>query len=174
MRKWVWGVLATLVVAAVVVQAVAARAAEGGDRDRPAMMGRDRQPDRPQPRDQGDADRKAQMMRSQIETLRRSADAFEQQGMPDLAQQMRARAEQEQHELEGLMKAVQQREGGMRPEGQPGGQMPDMMAMARHHEEMMNKLLEGQEKLSRQLGELNEKVSALQKDVAALRGQRER
>ncbi len=173
MRKWVWGVLATLVVAAVVVPAVAAWAAEGGDRDRPQPeRAVQREPERqPAP---AELQQRIQMLRSQIETLRRSAEAFAQQDMPDLAQQMRARAEQDQRELEGIMRAMQQREGGVRREGQPGGPMPDMMQMARHHEEMMTKLLDGQERLGRQLAELNEKVNALQKDVAALREQRGR
>jgi hypothetical protein len=177
MRKWMWGVLATLVAAAVIVPAVVARGAEPGDRpakegamrmpgpgDMPAKAGAMKMPG------PADMERRAEMLRSQIQTLQHSAELFEQQGMPDLAQQMRMRAEQDRKELEDLMKALQQAHGpGRREAGPMANPMPQMMEMAQRHQEALEKLLKGQDQLRGQIGELNEKMNALQKDVAALR-----
>ncbi len=173
MRKWVWGVLATLVVAAVVVPSMVARGAEGGDQGRRAPeRTAQREPDRPAV--PAEMEQRAQMLRRQIDALRRSAEAFQQQDMPDLAQQLRARAEQSQRELEGMMQAMQQGGGGMRERGRPGAEMPQIMPMVQHQQEVLDRLLEGQDRLRGQLGEINEKLSALQKQVGALREQVQR
>jgi phage shock protein A len=169
MHKWMWGVLATLVAAAVIVPAVVARGAERGDRGRPAMEGATQPVGQPGP---GDMERRAQTLRSQIQTLAHSAELFEQQGMPDLAQEMRTRAEQDQKELEGLMRALQQAHGPGPQEAAPmANGMRQMVETVQHQQEALDKLLQGQDKLRGQIGELNEKMNALQKEVAAVREQ---
>ena len=112
---------------------------------------------------------KAQALRERVEALNRAAQTLEQQGMPDMAREVHARAEQTQKELGSLTEAMQRRQVVVPERPAPAQLNPEMGDVNRRQMEMMSKLLDGQEGLRRQVGELNDKVGALQKDVAALR-----
>ena len=166
MGKWAWTAVAMLAVAAVMVPVVMVRGAEeGGRREAEA---------RPQPIpaagiSDAELPQKVQALRERVESLNRAAQTLEQQGMPEMAREVRARAEQTQRELGGLMEAMPRREGATPARPGPENLNPDMGDMPRRQMEMMGKLLDGQEKLRGQISEVNEKVNAIQRDIAALR-----
>lgn len=170
MGKWTWVVLAMLAVAAVATPAVIVRGAEGGPPE-----GERRMPERAvqQPaREAGPAEMEAQArkLRERVEVLRHAADMLEQQGMPDMAREVRGRAEQTQHELEGLMQAMQRREGEMRREGPPPERaMAEVGDATRQQGQIIEKLMGEQERLRAQVNELNERVNALQRELGGLR-----